>query len=118
MAGTSKSRRSSSGGIFSQRGLIAAEALLFLGVAKDWIFARLRESSFPNYGKVLLVMATTVGLFGGLFVLLQKFTHKTVRGTHKAAERLPVAVPTLAIHGILLFVLFLLYARMLRLAVF
>ena len=118
MASSSSTRRSAKGGIFSHRSLIAVEALLFLGVAKDWIFAALVRSSLPNWQKVVLVMATTVGLFGGLFLLVGKWMTQTVRTTHKAAERLPIAVPTIVIHGALLVVLFFLYASMLKLAVF
>jgi hypothetical protein len=92
--------------------------MLFLGVAKDWIFALLLRSSLPNWGKVVLVMATTIGMFGGLFFVVERLTRHTVAGTHKAAGRLPFAVPTIAIHALLLFVLFLLYASMLKVAVF
>lgn len=114
----SSGSRSKRSGMLSHRGLIAIEAMLLLGVVKDWIFERLVKSTFPNYTKVLLVMAVTVGLFGGLFLVVEKLTASSVVRTHQAAKRLPVAVPTLAIHGALLFVLFILYARMLHLAVF
>lgn len=112
------SKRPAPGGLLSHRGLIAVEAMLLLGVVKDWIFAVLVKASFPNYIKVLTVMAVTVGLFGGLFLVIEKLTARSVAHTHQAAKRLPVAVPTLAIHATLLFVLFLLYARMLHLTVF
>ena len=118
MSTAKKTRRSGASALFSQRGLVGIEALLFLGVAKDWIFGALLRSSFPNWAKVVLVMATTVGLFGGLFLVLQNLAHRTIQGTHRAAGALPFSVPTLALHGLLLFVLFLLYARMLHLAVF
>jgi uncharacterized membrane protein YidH (DUF202 family) len=118
MANSSSKGRSSRPGIFTHRGLVAIEALLFVGVAKDWIFAALLRSSMPNWQKVVLVMATTVGLFGGLLLVLGRWTAQGVKNTHKAAERLPIAVPTIAIHAVLLFVLFLLYASMLKLAVF
>jgi hypothetical protein len=104
--------------VFSHRGLIAIEAMLLMGVLKDWIFGELRTSSFPNYAKVLLVMGTTVGMFGGLFFLVQRLTARGVAHTHGLAKRMPVAVPVSAVHAVLLFVLFLLYARMLRLTVF
>jgi hypothetical protein len=103
--------------IFSHRGLIAVEALLLMGVLKDWIFEQLRTSTFPNYTKVLLVMATTVGLFGGLFFFLQRLLARGVAHTHGLARQMPIAVPVAAVHALLLFVLFLLYARMLHLSV-
>lgn len=118
MPASRSSKKPRASGLFSHRGLVAIEALLFLGVAKDWIFVRLLRSSFPNWGKVLLVMATTVGLFGGLFLVFERLMQRGVKGTHRAAGRLPIALPTAAIHGLLLFVLFLLYASMLKLRVF
>jgi hypothetical protein len=118
----SRSNRGSTQGtlarIFSHRGLIAVEALLLMGVLKDWIFDQLRASSFPNYVKVLLVMGTTVGLFGGLFFFIQRLTARGVAHTHGLAKHMPIALPVTAVHALLLFLLFLLYARMLHLSVF
>jgi len=106
------------GGFLSHRGLIAVEAMLVMNIVKDWLFEELRTSHFPNYAKVLFVMAATVGLFGGLFFVIERLTARGVAGTHQAVSRLPIVLPTAAVHGGLLFVLFLLYARMLKLSVF
>lgn len=119
MAAARKGKSSGSrGGFLSHRGLVAVEAMLVLGLVKDWAFEELRTSSFPNYLKVLFVMATTVGLFGGLFVVVEKLTARSMAGTHKAARTLPFVLPTAAVHAILLVVLFVSYARMLKLSVF
>jgi hypothetical protein len=121
MARSSGGARSSGSGamrrIFSHRGLVAIEAMLLTGVLKDWIFDALRRSSFPNYAKVLMVMAATLGIFGGLFFVVERLTARGFAHTHGMARRLPVNLPTFAIHGALLFLLFLLYARMLHLSV-
>lgn len=118
MAGARKSKSSSRGGFLTHRGLVAIEAMLVMGVVKDWIFEALRTSGFPNYVKVLLVMGTTIGLFGGLFVVVERLTARGMAGTHRATRNLPVVVPTALVHGALLFLLFLQYARMLKLKVF
>gem|GEM_PF-1404602 len=99
------------------RGLIAAEAVLVLGVAKDWLWRQVLSSSFSNWTKVGLAMATTVGMFGGFYLVAQRLMARSVSKTHQAAGSLPVFLPTLLVHGALLFVLFLLYARMLGLHV-
>jgi hypothetical protein len=99
------------------RGLIAVEAVLVIGVLKDWIWRQVRVSDLPSWDKVLFAMATTVGLFGGLFLALQGWAARGVSKTHQAARGLPVALPTLLIHAALLFVLFLLYAWMLGIRV-
>ncbi len=98
------------------RSLIVAETLLFLGVFKDWIWHRILAFDLPNWGKVTLAMITTVGLFGGLIVVLRKITSRGVETAHQAARGLPLAFPALLMHVALLCVLFLLYARMLELA--
>ncbi len=101
----------------SHRGLIAVEALLLLGISKDLLVAWVRTAHLPNYGKVLFVMGLTVGLFGGLFLFVEKFTARTVAGTYRAVRSLPVALPYWLVHAGVLLVLFLLYANHLGLSV-
>lgn len=101
----------------SHRGLVAAEAVLLVGILRDHLARGIKTSSFPNDGKVLLIMAMTVGVFGGLFVFVEKVTARTVAGTHKAVRSLTGVMPYWAVHAGILFVLFLLYANMLGLRV-
>jgi hypothetical protein len=101
----------------SHRGLVAAEAVLFVGILRDILSHWVKVSELPNYGKVLLVMGMTIGVFGGLFVFVEQFTARTVAGTHKAVRSLTGVMPYWAIHAGILFVLFLLYANMLGLKV-
>jgi hypothetical protein len=102
----------------SHRHLIAVEAMLVMGVLKDIIFDLVKKSGHPNYIKVILIMGATVGLFGGLLFVIEKLTARGVAGTHQALKQLPVMLPTLLVHAVLLFLLFLLYARMQNLKVF
>lgn len=96
------------------RALITAEAVLVLGVAKDWIWRQVLASTLPAWGKVVLAMVTTVGVFGGFYLIAQRLLARGVSSTHKAASGLPVIWPALLVHAVLLYVLYLLYARMLR----
>jgi hypothetical protein len=91
--------------------LVVAEALLLLGVARDWVWGRVRASDIPDWGKVLLAMALTLGVLGGLIVFARTLLVRGVAQTHAAAQRAGVGVVLL--HFALLVVLFLLYARML-----
>lgn len=119
MGASAKSSRSSRGaGRTLHRTLIAAEAVLVLGVVKDWGWRQVMASSLASWSKVALSMALTVGLFGGFYVVLQRFLARGVSGTHRAAQGMPVVLPTLLVHVALLAVLFLLYARMLGVQVF
>ena len=101
----------------SHRGLVAAETVLLVGILRDVVSSHVKTSPFPNYGKVLIVMGLTLGIFGGLFLLVERLTARTVAGTHKAVRSLTGVLPFWAIHAGILFVLFLLYANMLGLRV-
>ena len=101
----------------SHRGLVAAEAVLLVGILRDVLTRGVHGSTFPNYGKVLIIMGMTVGIFGGLFLFVQRLTERTVAGTHRAVRSLTGVMPYWAVHAGILFVLFLLYANMLGLRV-
>ena len=97
------------------RNLIAAEALLLVSVAKDLIGEFIKQqptSVLPNWGKVLFVMAATIGILGGLFAILEKLTHGSVVKTHEVVQALPLPAPVLAIHAAIFTGLFYLYAHL------
>lgn len=85
-----------------------------VGLLKDWLAGRVVASSLPGAGKVLFVMAVTLGVLGGLYFLVEELTAKSVARTHAAARGLPVALPSILVHAAILGALFLLYARTLR----
>jgi hypothetical protein len=101
----------------SHRGLVAAETVLVVGILRDFLSRWIKGSAFGNDAKVLLIMGMTVGVFGGLFLFVEKFTARTVAGTHKAVRSLTGVMPYWAVHAGILFLLFLLYANMLGLRV-
>lgn len=110
-----KKRSSSRPGWLSHRGLIAVEALLLVGIFKDFLTAGVKASQLPGYGKVLFVMALTVGILGGLFVLVERLTARTVAGTYRA---LPGLLPYWLVHAGVLLALYLLYASHLGIRAF
>jgi hypothetical protein len=95
----------------SHRGLVAVEALLVCGLAKDLFSSAVKSSSLAPSGKVLFVMAVTVGLFGGLFLFVERFTARTVAGGHRLARGLPFYLPFWVAHGAVLVALFFAYAN-------
>jgi hypothetical protein len=112
MANRTRSSRSSGLRIFRHRSLIALEAMLVMGAAKDIIAARVLSSSLPNYGKVLFLMGATVGLFGGLYVIIQRLSARGVEGAHAVARALPLPFAYWVAHAGVLLGLYLLYAYM------
>ena len=115
-----KSRRGVTPVFLRNRNLIAGEALLLMGLAKDFISDFIRSqptATLPNWGKVLFVMATTIGVLGVFFAILEKITKDGVAKTHEVVKALPIPAPMLAIHGAVFVALFYLYAHLLRLPV-
>jgi hypothetical protein len=101
----------------SHRGLVAVETLLLVGILRDILTREVKASTLPNYGKVLFIMALTIGIFGGLFFFVERLTARTVAGTHKAVRSLTGVVPYWVVHAGILLILFLLYANLLGLRV-
>jgi len=101
----------------SHRGLVAGETVLLVGILRDWLTRWIRASELSNATKVLVIMAMTVGVFGGLFLFVEGITARTVAGTHKAVRSLTGIVPFWVVHAGILLLLFLLYANQLGLRV-
>ena len=100
-------------------GLVATEAVLLAALLKDWIEAAvLRSQGMPGWGKVLFVMGATVGVLGGVFFAVERLLRGGVARTHSALGALPLPVPGLVAHAVLLAALFLVYARHLGVRVF
>lgn len=88
---------------------MAAEAVLVVallrGVMEDWV----KASDLPGYGKVLFLMGGTIGLLGGLYWVIESITSSGVERTHALLKTF--SLPYLAVHGIVLTVLFFVYAH-------
>jgi len=95
----------------THRGLVAVEALLVCGIVKDLFVGVVKTSALAPHWKVLLVMAMTVGFFGGLFFFVQRFTARTVASGHKLARGLPLVLPYWVAHAAILVALFFVYAN-------
>ncbi len=91
------------------RSLMATEAVLLVGWLKGLMEAWVRASTLPGYGKVLFIMAATVGLLGGLFWMVERMTRSGVEKAHGMMKGF--SMPYLFVHGGVMVVLFLLYAK-------
>lgn len=91
------------------RNLMAAEAVLVVGVLKSWMEVWVKASSLSNTGKVLFIMAATLGLLGGLFYSVEKLTMGSVKKTHEVMRVIPL--PYLLVHALVFAALFVLYAH-------
>jgi hypothetical protein len=108
MARRASKRRS----FLRHRSLIAIEAMLVMGLAKDVLGSRVKSSELPSYAKVLFIMAMTIGLFGGLFVILERMSSRGVAKAHEVAQSLPLPFAYWLAHAGLFIALYFLYAYM------
>ncbi len=96
-------------GFLKHRTLMAAEAVLVVsllrGVLEDWV----KATDLPGYGKVLFLMAGTVGLLGGLYWIIEALTQSSVERTHALLKTF--SMPYLLVHGLVFTVLFFVYAH-------
>ena len=97
--------------LLSHRGLVAVEALLVCGIVKDLFVNVVKTSALAPHWKVLFVMAMTVGFFGTLFFLVERFTARTVASGHRLARGLPLVLPYWIAHAAILVALFFVYAN-------
>jgi hypothetical protein len=111
MARGAGKRRSGGARWLRHKGLIAVEAMLVLGLAKDLLTDRVKASALPSYGKVLFLMAATIGVFGGLYFVLERLSTRGVEKAHEVARALPLPLPYWIVHAALLAALYYFYAR-------
>jgi hypothetical protein len=93
------------------RALVTGEAILIVGVVQQLIQERIAGLSLPNWGKVLWVMASTLGALGVALVVVRIIAVKGVAKAHDVVQAIPLPTPTLLIHVLVYGGLFLLYAR-------
>jgi hypothetical protein len=98
--------------ILRHKSLIAVEAMLVMGLAKDVLGTRVKSSDLPSYAKVLFIMAMTVGIFGGLFVILERMSTRGMERAHAVAQSLPLPFSYWLAHAALFVALYFLYAYM------
>jgi hypothetical protein len=91
------------------RTLMAAEAVLVVGLLRGLLESSLKAGHLPNYAKVLFLMAGTLGLFGGMYLLIESITSAGLKQTHTLLKR--VSLPRIFVHAAVFAVLFVLYAK-------
>ena len=104
--------------VLSHGRLVAVEAVLLAAWLKTLLSEAIVASGMQSWVKVLVVMGMTVGLLGGLLLLLESLTREGVKHSHQFLRGLAGGASALWIHAGVLLALFLLYARMLHLKVF
>jgi hypothetical protein len=94
------------------RGLLDAEAALVVGLAMEFGSRYVQGSDLPHWGKVLFIMAMTVGLLGFLVLFAKGLVGKAFGKTFLIAP-----LPRVLMHIGLFTALFFLYALVFNLPV-
>jgi len=92
------------------RALLAGEVILVIGVVQELIQRQVNHLGLPPYGKVLWLMACTLGVLGVLLLVVQAVIKRSLAKTHDVVQGIPVPMPMLLIHGAAYIGLFYLYA--------
>jgi hypothetical protein len=92
------------------RALIATEAVLLVGLLKDYLTHQIMQPNWPPWGKVLFVMGSTVGVLGGLYLIFERLARAGVARTHDVVKAVPLPAPYIIIHVVVLCGLFELYS--------
>jgi hypothetical protein len=115
-AAPSRKRTDWTPAFLKHRSLMATEAVLVVGLLKGLLEDWIKATDLSNWGKVLFLMAGTVGLLGGLYWLIEVLTTGGVAKAHGLLRTF--SMPYLAVHGLIFVVLFFIYAQRHHLAVF
>lgn len=101
--------------LLSHRNLLAAEVLLAVGLLKGVLEEWVKTADLPAWGKILFIMASTVGILGSLYWLVEAITSRGVNHAHSAMH---FFFPRVAVHASVFFALYLVYAWRLGLPAF
>jgi hypothetical protein len=94
------------------RALLTGEVLLVVGVVQEVIQRQMLNLGIPSYGKVLWLMACTLGVLGVLLVVVQAAVKRSLSKTHDIMQAIPLPTPLLIVHTAIYVGLFYLYAWM------
>jgi hypothetical protein len=99
------------------RTLAAGEAILLVGACNELLQQTVARLDLPNWGKVLWVMGSTLGLLGVMMLVVRLVADKSVAKTHEMAQAIPLPMPHLLVHALIYGALFLLYSIVWKLPV-
>jgi hypothetical protein len=92
------------------RALLTGEAILVVGVVQEIIQRQVNHLAWPNYGKVLWIMACTLGVLGVLLLAIRQLIKRGLAKTHDVVQAMPLPLPVLLTHVAFYVALFYLYA--------
>lgn len=99
------------------RTLAAGEAILLVGACNEMLQQFVGRLDLPNWGKVLWVMGSTLGLLGVMLLVIRLVADKGVAKTHEVVQAIPLPTPHLLVHALIYGGLFLLYSIVWKLPV-
>jgi hypothetical protein len=92
------------------RALMTGEVILTVGVVQELIQRQVNHLALPPYGKVLWIMASTLGVLGVLLLVIRAVVTHSLTKTHEVVQAIPLPTPLLLVHALVYVGLFFLYA--------
>ncbi len=92
------------------RALLTGEVILTVGVVQELIQRQVHTLGLPPYGKVLWIMASTLGVLGVLLLVIRAVVKHSLAKTHDVVQAIPLPTPMLLVHALAYVGLFYLYA--------
>jgi hypothetical protein len=93
------------------RKLVLLETVLLVGLVEEMAEdAVLAWDLLHPLVRVLLAIGLVVGAFGGMVLVFEQYVRRGIERTHEVVRRLPVPVPMIGVHVLVLLGLFLGYA--------
>jgi hypothetical protein len=99
------------------QGLVTGEALLLMGIVQKLIQDRVALLQLPNWGKVLWIMVSTLGICGIILALARYAAQRGVAKVHVVGRAVIGPQWSVILHLLAYGGLFLLYARLWNLPV-
>jgi hypothetical protein len=95
----------------SGRHLVSIEAILLVGLLESRIEEYVTGLSVPDPVKTLFIMLFIAGAFGLLISVVALMTKRSLSHGHRVMKQLPLPVPQLSIHLLVLIGMYWLYSR-------
>ncbi len=93
-----------------QKQLIALEALLVIRWVLRYAEGVVKEQPWSPWLQISLIMFLVAGAFGWFLWVIQRTAEKSVEGTTRLVERMPIPMPMLVVHFLVFVILFVAYA--------
>ena len=96
--------------LIQQKHIVSLEALLILRWLLRYCENIILEQMWSPWFKITAIMAILAGVLGWFLVIIQRISSRSVEGTQRIVEKLPLPMPMFFIHILIFAIIFAAYA--------